>query len=74
MFIDYVELPDVITFFFLRAVSDIFSEISSRADKVDVSVSVSFVELYREQLYDLLSSKSAKKEDCVCDLREDPVR
>ena len=57
-----------------RAADEIFREIAARADRVDVSVSVAFVELYREQLYDLLSPRGAHKEDCVCDLREDPVR
>ncbi len=57
-----------------RAVGDIFAEIDRRRDKVGVAVSVAFVELYREQLYDLLSAKSSKKEDCICELREDPVK
>ncbi len=57
-----------------RAVGEIFSEISRRAEQIDVTVSVAFVELYREQLYDLLSAKSSKKEDCVCELREDPAK
>ncbi len=39
-----------------------------------MTVSVAFIELYREQLYDLLSSAGARKEDCVLDLREDPVK
>ncbi|TRY68349.1 hypothetical protein TCAL_03053 [Tigriopus californicus] len=57
-----------------RAVGDIFAEIAKRRHELDVRVRVAFVELYREQLYDLLSPKSHKKEDCVCDLREDPTR
>ena len=36
-----------------------------------LKVRVAFVELYKETLYDLLSSKG-KKEDCAVDLREDP--
>ena len=57
-----------------RTVEDMFKEIQSRADEINVKVRVSFVELYREQLYDLLSNKSAKKEECICDLREDPIK
>lgn len=57
-----------------RAVGDIFEEIQKRRHELEVRVRVAFVELYREQLYDLLSPKSHKKEDCVCDLREDPTR
>lgn len=57
-----------------RTVQDLFKEIQARSDQIEVKVRVSFVELYREQLYDLLSTKSNKKEECICDLREDPVK
>jgi kinesin family protein 4/21/27 len=57
-----------------RVVQDIFKEIENRKEELDVTVKVSFVELYREALYDLLSKKSSRKEDCICDLREDPVK
>ena len=35
---------------------------------------MAFVELYKEKLYDLLSTRSKIKEDCIVDLREDPVK
>ena len=57
-----------------RAVRDIFNQIEELRNKYDFFVRVSFIELYKEQLYDLLSTKSKKKEDCVVDLREDPVK
>ncbi len=58
-----------------RAVGDIFEECASRADEVDVSVRVAFVELYKEQLFDLLSPRAANhKDDCALDIREDPVK
>ena len=47
---------------------------SQKSNEVSVSVRVSFIELYREQLFDLLSTQSQRKEDCICDLREDPVK
>jgi len=57
-----------------RAVGEIFREIEKRRSDLDVNVRVAFVELYREQLYDLLSAKSGKKEDCQCEVREDPLK
>ncbi len=57
-----------------RAVADIFAEAQRRSDELTLTVQVAFVELYRETLYDLLSTKSRAKEDCTCDLREDPVK
>ena len=43
-------------------------------DDYDFCVRVAFIELYKEKLYDLLSTKSKIKEDCMVDLREDPVK
>merc|ERR1719410_2596793 len=52
-----------------RAVRDIFTEVASKMDTKYV-VKVSFVELYNEQLFDLLSSKT-RREDTMVDIRED---
>ena len=57
-----------------RAVKEIFSRISEKSDDYDFSVRVAFIELYKEKLYDLLSTKSKIKEDCIVDLREDPTK
>ena len=57
-----------------RAVKEIFSRISEKSDDYDFSIRVAFIELYKEKLYDLLSTKSKIKEDCIVDLREDPTR
>ena len=57
-----------------RAVREIFHRISSMKNDYDFSVRVAFVELYQEKLYDLLSTKSKIKEDCMVDLREDPSK
>ncbi|XP_055617712.1 chromosome-associated kinesin KIF4-like [Toxorhynchites rutilus septentrionalis] len=51
-----------------RAINDIFEQIESLTD-ADTTVSCSFMELYQENLYDLLSTK-ANKEDRVVDIRE----
>ena len=51
-----------------RAVNDIFEQIQSKNDW-DFKVSVSFMELYKEQLYDLLSKK--QRNQCMVDIRED---
>ena len=52
-----------------RSVRDIFKHILQEQDK-DFRVGVSFMELYNEQLFDLLSNKS-RKEDTIVDIRED---
>ena len=50
---------------------DIFSEASKRSGEIDVSIRVAFIELYKEQLYDLLSQRRERdKENCVLDIRE----
>ena len=48
---------------------DIFREVEIIEDTAFV-VKVSFVELYNEQLFDLLSSKP-RREDTLVDIRED---
>ena len=52
-----------------RAVRDIFQEVSVLEDTTYI-LRVSFVELYNEQLFDLLSSKP-RREDTMVDIRED---
>ena len=55
-----------------RSVRDIFKMISQHQDKT-FRVGVSFMELYNEQLFDLLSQKS-RREDTIVDIREDGNR
>ena len=57
-----------------RAVRDIFERIKDLKSDYDFCIRVAFVELYKEKLYDLLSPTSKIKEDCMVDLREDPVK
>ena len=52
-----------------RAVRDIFEEVAAKVDNTYV-VKVSFVELYNEQLFDLLSSMT-RREDTMVNIRED---
>ena len=51
-----------------RAVNDIFEQINSK-DEWDFKVTVAFMELYKEQLFDLLSKKP--RNQCIVDIRED---
>jgi len=52
-----------------RSVKDIFKYIAEHSD-TEFLVKVSFMELYNEQLFDLLSSKT-RREDTMVDIRED---
>ena len=52
-----------------RSVKDIFSYIAENQN-VEFLVKVSFMELYNEQLFDLLSGKP-RREDTIVDIRED---
>merc|ERR1719341_911489 len=52
-----------------RSVKDIFKHIAENQD-TEFLVKVSFMELYNEQLFDLLSTKP-RKEDTIVDIRED---
>ncbi|XP_027230346.2 chromosome-associated kinesin KIF4-like isoform X2 [Penaeus vannamei] len=52
-----------------RAVRDIFEGVSEKKNS-DFLVKVSFIELYKESLFDLLTNKS--RDECVVDIREDP--
>ena len=63
----YYERCQIMASFF----QDIFSEASRRSDEMDVSIRVAFIELYKEQLYDLLSQRREKdKENCILDIRQ----
>ena len=52
-----------------RAIDDIFKTVESMLEEYKVTVSCSFLELYQETLYDLLTDKARK--DTVCEIRED---
>lgn len=52
-----------------QAVGDIFQYMESNSEEFEFKVTVSFMELYQEQLYDLLSTKP--REQNVIDIRED---
>ncbi|XP_047474960.1 chromosome-associated kinesin KIF4-like isoform X2 [Penaeus chinensis] len=52
-----------------RAVRDIFEGVSDRKN-ADFLVKVSFIELYKESLFDLLTNKN--RDECAVDIREDP--
>merc|ERR1719499_1173131 len=52
-----------------RSVKDIFAHIMENQN-VEFLVKVSFMELYNEQLFDLLSGKP-RREDTIVDIRED---
>ena len=52
-----------------RSVKDIFAHIMEKQD-TEFLVKVSFMELYNEQLFDLLSGKP-RREDTMVDIRED---
>lgn len=54
-----------------RAVTEIFDTIDNMPD-YNCNVSCSFMELYQEQLYDLLATTS--REQSVVDIREDNAR
>lgn len=52
-----------------RALKDIFSKVSELESNHKISLSCNFMELYQENLYDLLSGKI--KDQSVCEIRED---
>lgn len=54
-----------------RAVNDIFTFVKDNFS-YDFVIKVSFMELYQEVLYDLLSQKP--RDQCVLDIREDPTK
>ncbi|XP_034232516.1 chromosome-associated kinesin KIF4 [Thrips palmi] len=53
-----------------RAVSDIFEKIAHSHDQ-DFKVSASFMELYKEQLFDLMACSTKPRDQCIVDIRED---
>lgn len=52
-----------------RALQDIFTKVRELETESTVTVSCSFLELYQENLYDLLSGKP--KDQSICEIRED---
>ncbi|TMW45565.1 hypothetical protein DOY81_009356 [Sarcophaga bullata] len=52
-----------------RAMHDIFERAHELSKEFDFVIKCSFMELYQEQLYDLLSDKS--RENCIVNMRED---
>nr|XP_053635684.1 chromosome-associated kinesin KIF4A-like [Cherax quadricarinatus] len=52
-----------------RAVREIFHGVANRKN-CEFMVKVSFIELYKETLFDLLSTRN--REECAVDIREDP--
>lgn len=61
----YIVIPGVIP----QAVADIFDYIDTHEDKFIFRVNVSFMELYQEQCYDLLSGK--ERGHSIIEIRED---
>lgn len=55
-----------------RALQDIFANIRQLENDHTITISCSFMELYQENLYDLLSGKI--KDQSVCEIREDSTR
>lgn len=55
-----------------RALQDIFANVRDLEKDSTVTVSCSFMELYQENLYDLLSGKI--KDQSVCEIREDSTK
>ncbi|XP_001868608.2 chromosome-associated kinesin KIF4 [Culex quinquefasciatus] len=53
-----------------RAIIDIFERIEETRGESETKVACSFMELYQENLYDLLSEKGSGREDRVVDIRE----
>lgn len=52
-----------------RALEDIFTKVRELQLESTVMISCSFLELYQENLYDLLSGKP--KDQSICEIRED---
>ena len=55
-----------------RAIKDIFMNVKEAEADGTVTLSCSFMELYQENLYDLLSGKI--KDQSVCEIREDSTK
>ncbi|XP_063972210.1 chromosome-associated kinesin KIF4A [Diachasmimorpha longicaudata] len=68
---NYSSTNDLSTGIIPRAVQDIFSTIAQKSlENWEYKVTVGFMELYNEQLYDLLADKPTRK-DSIVDIRED---
>lgn len=52
-----------------RALKDIFAKVRELEDENRITMSCNFMELYQENLYDLLSGKI--KDQSLCEIRED---
>ncbi|XP_070494401.1 chromosome-associated kinesin KIF4 [Chironomus tepperi] len=55
-----------------RALRDIFQSVRKMEDHSTISITCSFMELYRETLYDLLTDRS--RDQSVCEIREDGAK
>lgn len=55
-----------------RAIQDIFTTVKEYEENATVTLSCSFMELYQENLYDLLSGKI--KDQSLCEIREDSTK
>lgn len=55
-----------------RAMKDIFNKVHDLRNNYKCTITCSFMELYQENLYDLLSDKG--REQSACDIREDNVK
>ena len=52
-----------------RAMADIFDKMENLTDDYEFTITCSFMELYQEQVYDLLSKQT--REQSIVDIRED---
>lgn len=55
-----------------RALQDIFAKVQELEADSSIGITCSFMELYQENLYDLLSGKP--KDQSACDIREDNTK
>lgn len=55
-----------------RALKDIFVSVREIQEVSEVTITCSFMELYQENLYDLLSGKI--KDQSLCEIREDSTK
>lgn len=55
-----------------RAINDIFANVKKVEEGATVTMTCSFMELYQENLYDLLSGKI--KDQSICEIREDSTK
>lgn len=55
-----------------RALNDIFATVRKMEEEYTVAVTCAFMELYQENLYDLLTDRP--RDQAVCDIREDGIK